>query len=332
MKNLIIITLLLMALSITNVDSIAQTNPVYKNVDHVIWVVRDIKPVVKGWNNIGFTSIRDLKTVTSIKHGFKDDKANIKAVEANLGGLHVLWIQPNNSEDIFSRFLAKNGEGAVAIIHKVTDQMQLDGLVSELAKANIGKIATYTFETKNGNLHYTIMDTREQGKYYLGFVIDERTGLTALTGENHLNLNFNQFAFAIRDPKPVSDFWVSAGLPEFEITHDELWDKEYFGQPANFDMNLGWQRHGSIVYEWCIPLKTPNVYEDHIRVHGEGVQHFGFATQDMDAAVKFFTVKGFKVSQSGGWGDKGQKGSGRFSYIDLGKIGGMTMELLWNQN
>jgi hypothetical protein len=311
----------------------AQTATTYKKVDHVLWVVKEMKPVIKGWNSIGFTSYRDLKTVSCIKHGLKDEKAKAKAVEGALGGLNVLWIQPINGDDILSRHLAKNGEGAVAIIHKVTDQKQLDGLVSELAKANIGKIATYTFETKNGNLHYTIMDTREQGKYYLGFVIDERTGLTALTGENHQNLVFNQFAFAIRDPKPISDFWVSAGLPEFEITHGELWDKEYFGKPANFDMNLGWQRHGNIVYEWCIPLKSPTVYEDHMRVHGEGIQHFGLCSdQRYGCSDQFFTDKGYKISMSGGWGEKGKEGSGRFTYVDLSKIGGMTIELLWNQN
>ncbi len=326
-----ILLIMIMSISFAFVGA-AQNDAPYKNVDHVLWVVKEIKPVIKGWNAIGFTSYRDLKPVSCIKHGLKDDKANIKAAEAALGGLNVMWIQPINSDDIFSRYLAKNGEGAVALIHKVADQKQLDGIVSELAKANIGKIATYTIETKNGNMNYTIMDTRENGKYYLGFVIDERSGLTALLGENLPNLTFNQFAFAIKDPQPVSDFWASAGLPPLEVTHGEIWEKAYFGKPANFDMNLGWQRHGSIVYEWCIPLKSPTVYEDHIRQHGEGIQHFGYATSDMDETIKFFTDKGYKISQSGGWGEKGKKGSGRFAYVDLSKIGGMTIELLWNQN
>jgi len=323
--------ILILSFALVSVAS-AQTDATYKKVDHVLWVVKEMKPVIKGWNAIGFTSYRDLKTVSCIKHGLKDDKANIKVAEADLGGLDVLWIQPMNGDDIFSQYLAKNGEGAVALIHKVADQKQLDGIVSELAKVNIGKIATYTILTKNGNLQYTIMDTRDQGKYYLGFVIDERSGLTALSGENLQNLTFNQYAFAIRDPEPVSKFWASAGLPVFEITHGELWDKEYFGKPANFDMNLGWQRHGNIVYEWCIPLKSPTVYEDYIRVHGEGIQHFGFSVKDMDEAIKFFTDKGYKISQSGGWGEKGKNGSGRFAYVDLTKMGGMTIELLWSQN
>jgi hypothetical protein len=174
------------------------------------------------------------------------------------------------------------------------------------------------------------MDTREKGKYYLGFVMDERTSNHTFTGKNDLNMRFSQYAFAIKDDQPVSSFWTSAGLPALEITHAEVWDKAYFGKPANFDMNLGWQRHGSVVYEWCIPLAGPTVYADHMRLHGEGIQHFGFAVEDIDQAIDYFKQKGFQISQSGGWGEKGKAGSGRFAYVDLNKIGGMTIELLWN--
>ena len=50
----------------------------------------------------------------------------------------------------------------------------------------------------------------------------------------------------------------------------------------------------------------------------------------MDKATAFFEQKGYKISMSGAWGDEGKKGSGRFAYIDLSEIGGMTLELLWN--
>jgi hypothetical protein len=308
----------------------AQVNPVYKEVDHIIWVVKDLKSTQKGWNQIGFHEVEQLKKVKLISHGLKDDKGSIKASMAYLGGANALWIQPVSGETVFSRYLNKNGEGAVALIHKVKNESELSEITQQLARANIGKIATYTLETKTGDLKYTIMDTHEKGKYYLGFVIDERSDATVLAGKNHLNMRFNQYAFAIKDNKPVSDFWVSAGLPAMEITHGELWDKAYFGKPADFDMNLGWQRHGSVVYEWCIPLSGPTVYADHIRMHGEGIQHFGFAVEDMDKAIEYFEQKGYKVSMSGGWGEKGKPGSGRFTYVDLSAIGGMTIELLWN--
>jgi hypothetical protein len=174
------------------------------------------------------------------------------------------------------------------------------------------------------------MDTKEQGKYYMGFVIDERKGVKNPGGENQLDLKFTQYAFAINNEAPVSSFWEKIGLPAFEITHGPLTNKEYFGRPSDFDMKLGWQRHGSIVYEWIIPLKPPTVYADHIRMHGEGIQHFGFSVDDMDEGIQFFEDKGYTISMSGGWGTEGKKGSGRFAYVDLSKIGGMTIELLWN--
>ena len=308
----------------------SQMNSVYKEVDHILWVVKDAKKVAKGWREIGFTEIEELKKVKLVSHGLKEDKGSVKASIAHLGGATALWIQPVSGETIFSRYLSKNGEGAVALIHKVNDQGQLNEVTQQLARANIGKIATYTIETKSGKLNYTIMDTKEQGKYYLGFFIDERSGAGALSGENQLNMKFSQYAFAINDPGPVSSFWERAGLPALDITHGAVHDKEYFGRSSDFDMKLGWQRHGSVVYEWCIPLKPPTVYADHIRINGEGIQHFGYQVSDMDKAIQFFENKGFKVSMSGGWGDKGKKGSGRFAYIDLSRIGGMTIELLWS--
>lgn len=327
-KHLVIGTIIIMMSSNQHVR--AQMNPLYKEVDQILWVVKDIKSVKKGWNGIGFSEIEELKKVKLISHGLKDDKGTIKASIAHLGSAKALWIQPLSGETIFSRYLNKNGEGAVALIHKVENEQKLHELAQQLARVNIGKIATYTLETKTGSLKYTLMDTKEKGKYYLGFVIDQRTGENSYTGKNVLNMKFSQYAFAIKDEAPVSSFWASAGLPALEITHGPVRDKEYFGKPSDFDMKLGWQRHGSIVYEWIIPLKPPTVYADHIRMHGEGIQHFGFNVDDMDKAINFFEEKGYQVSMSGGWGEKDNKGSGRFAYIDLAKIGGMTVELLWN--
>ena len=194
-----------------------QINPVYKQVDHILWVVNDLKKTQKGWAEIGFTEREDLKKVKLISHGLKDDKGSIKASMAYLGGAKALWIQPTSGESIFSRYLSRNGEGAVALIHKVKDEADLNSIVQQLARVNIGKIATYTLETKTGDLKYTIMDTKERGKYYLGFMIDERTSSPSYAGNNQLNMKFNQYAFAIKESQPVSDFWASAGLPSMEI-------------------------------------------------------------------------------------------------------------------
>jgi len=311
-------------------DLFSQINDVYKEVDQILWVVKDLKTVKKKWVEIGFSEVEELKKVKLISHGFKDNKGTIKASIAHLGGVNALWIQPLPGETIFSRYLTNNGEGAVALIHKVDNDKHLHEVTQQLARANIGKIATYTLKTKTGDLKYTIMDTKEKGKYYLGFVIDERTGNITYNGKNQLNMKFSQYGFAIKDAESVSGFWVTSGLPKLDITHGPVIDKMYFGKPANFDMSLGWQRHGNIVYEWITTLAPPTIYADHIRMHGEGIQHLGFSVDDIDYSINYFEQKGYKISMSGGWGEKGKKGSGRFAYVDLSSLGGMTIELLWN--
>lgn len=312
--------------------SSAQPEPPLRHVDHVLWVVDNMKTTIKGWKEIGFTGIADLKKISVVTHGRQDESGTARVGEAHLASLNVVWIQPVKGNNIFSRQLQQHGAGAFALIHRVEDRQTLQRLLNEYAQKNIGKIASFTIKTPEGDLHYILLDTMEKGKYFMGFLVSEFTPGHHIADQQNtaLEMRFSQYAFAIKDPQPVSDFWEKAGLPAFQMTHPENWDKQYFGMAANYDMKLGWQRHGDIVYEWCIPLAPPNVYSDHIRKHGEGLQHFAFQVNDMDAASRFFESHGYKISQSGGWGQKGKPGSGRFAYVDLEKIGGMTVELLWN--
>jgi hypothetical protein len=50
----------------------------------------------------------------------------------------------------------------------------------------------------------------------------------------------------------------------------------------------------------------------------------------MDRAIAEWGETGFRVTQSGAWGQAGRKGSGRFAYLDTEKIVGVALELLWN--
>ena len=63
---------------------------------------------------------------------------------------------------------------------------------------------------------------------------------------------------------------------------------------------------------------------------GEGFHHLAFDVEDIDAAGAYWAEKGYPIVQSGGWGEKGKPGSGRFAYADTMSIGGITVELLWN--
>jgi hypothetical protein len=140
----------------------------------------------------------------------------------------------------------------------------------------------------------------------------------------------SQLAFVVRDPEPVSAFWAKLGFPPFTFTHPELGDKMYHRRPAQFDMRLGWQRHAQMPFEWIQPLRGPNVYEDHLARHGEGLHHLAFDVEDMDAAIRRWESLGYPLTMSGSWGEAGKAGSGRFAYVDAHAIGGTDIELLWN--
>jgi hypothetical protein len=140
----------------------------------------------------------------------------------------------------------------------------------------------------------------------------------------------NQYAFVAKDAGSISNYWQQAGMPPLTMAKPDISDKMYHGSTADYDLKQGWQKQGKVPYEWCFSLRAPNVYLDHLKHHGEGIHHLGFAVTDMDEVIRDYESKGFHFSMSGSWGEKGKPGSGRFAYVDLEDAGGVTMELLWN--
>jgi hypothetical protein len=309
----------------------AELPSAYTIVDQVIWVVSDVEQAMDGYRLMGFDQFRDLGTV-EIKSELTGNTSKARLVCANLGGAHVDWIQPLQGESIFADFLKDHGDAAMSLVHRFLNAKDLKDEIGRLDQLGIGMLDKISIETAGGELVFVLMDTEPEGKYVLGFTYADY-GLPihqALSDENRLHLRLNQYAFAILDPQPVSDFWKRIGLPELEIRHPELGEPKYYGKSVDHELIQGWQRHGTIAYEWCIPVKPPTVYGDHIRKHGEGIQHLAFSVADMDQVLEDYTSRGFVVSMGGTWGEKGKPGSGRYEYIDLEQAGGVTMELLWN--
>ena len=303
----------------------------YHHVDQVIWVVSDMDKTTGAYEELGFSQMKDLGQVPVV-WGSSGKLQLVHLVCANLGGAHVNWIQPPDGNSPLNIFLKEKGEGIMSLVHRFPDRNSMKEEVSRLEDLGIKTLERMTIQTKQGEINIVLMDTRKEGKYDLGFIAaDGGASLFEDLGpENREGLVLNQYAFAIRDPEPVSAFWNRIGLPEFQMNHPELGEPHYYGEPADHDLIQGWQRHGDIAYEWCIPLKPPIVYEDHIQLHGEGIHHLAFSVEDMDRVLEDYTSRGYVVSMGGTWGEKGKPGSGRYEYIDLDRDGGVTMELLWN--
>ena len=307
----------------------------YKNVSQVKWVVRDLDQVTAGWSRLGFKDIQQHGILKLKDAQFREKPATMKLrrATARLGGLDVEWIQPLDGKNAYTEFLTKHGDGIFSLVHRVPTLDSFKQELPLLCLMGLDVLQRESYEDAQGMVKTVYLDTEEEGGYVLGLIYDSRPACCEVsTGsqDSPYQLQHSQFAFVVRNPQPVSLFWKRLGFPELSLTHGVVRDLSYRGQPGFFDQELGWQRHGKVVYEWCMPLKGPNVYEDHLQRHGEGVHHLGFQVNDIDRVIRSWKTLGFEVSQSGAWGEAGKPGSGRFAYVDTDSIGGVTVELLWN--
>ncbi|MBN2763544.1 MAG: VOC family protein [Bacteroidales bacterium] len=315
-------------------NTFSQAPEFYNRVNHMIWIVEDLRTVKKNWQLLGFDQIKDEGEVTIIsKFSGQNEAIKAKMAIGYLGGATVVWIQSSRRGSPFSDYMRTAKEGIYSLVYAVGGKKDLKEEAQRLKDINITILDNLEIKTRHGKLNYFFFNTAKQGKYTLGLMLTndiEKLFDPEKDGNNQHNLSFCQYAFAIADESTVSDYWYEFGLPDLVVTHDSIHDKTYYGNPGTFDIKLGWYRHGYIPFEWCIPLQGPNVYEDHILTHGAGPHHLGFETEDIDKVLADYVVKNFVVSQSGGWGEKGKPGSGRFAYLDPKGLGGITIELLWN--
>ena len=206
MKNLLILSCI-MALYATGLKSADLPNG-YKEVDQVLWVVSDVENTMDNYRLLGFSQFLDLGTV-EVKSWTTDQTSMVRLVCANLGGAHVNWIQPLEGESIFQTFHEAHGDAAMSLVHRILDVNELKDEIGRLHELGIETLDKISIKTSEGDLAFVLMNTEPEGKYILGFTYED-SGLsihTTLCDDNRLEMKLNQYAFAIRDPQPVSDFW-----------------------------------------------------------------------------------------------------------------------------
>ena len=271
-----------------------------KQVDQVLWIVDDLDNVIEHWQDLGFSQVMYLDTLEA-RLSKANEEIKLRLALANLGGARIAWVQPINDPSLLSDFLDSHGNGAMSLIHRFAGPDQQESELDRLSSLGVDILEQLTIYTGQGEINYTLMDTRQEGKYVLGFTHGDPVLRMGLSAENRHHLKINQYAFAIREADEVSDFWARLGFPEFEINHPVLGDTKYYGEIVDHELIQGWQRHGTVSYEWCIPVKPPIVYEDHINLHGEGIHHLAYSVSDMDAVLQDYAARGYTNTMGGTW-------------------------------
>ena len=302
----------------------------YRNVDRLTWIVDDVDATVRGWKKLGFENIREPGEI-ELAVTFRGKKETVKCRAASgwLGDLAVDWYQLRGGNNAFSEFKARHGAGVFSIVHRIPDRRALDAELQRMRQLGVSVLQTVDPGTSAGPTTYTYLDTETGGKYVLGLVLSSAP-LTAPPAAAKPCGPVVQYAFTVRRLDPVFEYWKRLGFTQTSVTHPTLWDLRYHDRPGNFDAELGWQRHGKVVYEWILPLKGPTVYQDQLDRHGEGVHHIAFEVPDLDKEVARWNSLGFPFVQGGAWGEKGKPGYGRFAYQSTQTLGGTDVELLWN--
>jgi len=306
----------------------AELPEFYKKVDHVVWVVPNLSSTLAGWMKAGVNNIEDrgMTSVSGAQYRGQASQMEFLVSQARFGDVWVDWLQATGAKGPLSEFAARTGGGVFGLMHRVPSRAALDAEVDRMRGLGVAVLMRGGIDDRG--MHFLFFDTSKHGKYALGLIFDPEDdgGLPA----GNASLAITQYAFAVRDLGPVSEYWEKLGFPKMSVSKPQLSKTILRGRPVQYTAELGWQRHGKVPYEWCKPVEGPTAYEEHMKLHGEGFHHIGVRVDEMDQAIAAWSERGFPVLNSGAWGEEGKPGSGRFAYIDTDRIGGVIVELLWN--
>jgi catechol 2,3-dioxygenase-like lactoylglutathione lyase family enzyme len=142
-----------------------------------------------------------------------------------------------------------------------------------------------------------------------------------------------QVGWVVKDLDSVVDYWQMLGLRN--IRRDgvrDFPDVTYRGKKTPLKMKMAFGDIGGVQIEWIQPVEGHSVYDEFLSAHGDGVHHLAYQMPSpavMEQQIQYFQSLGVGVVQSGTW--KGQKGEGRFAYLDTApEGGGITLELIYN--
>jgi catechol 2,3-dioxygenase-like lactoylglutathione lyase family enzyme len=340
MRRFITLTLLLAAAHLPPALAAEIAKPtvdlsIYGHVSSVIWVAKDLDPVLDYYERLGLKDIKrtGVTEFTGLIYKGRPATTTAKSAFGHIGGVLLEFIQPVTGTNIYTDFLKRHGNGVLALGFAVKNDQELEQQVAYFRSKGVAALERTQWKGTNGAGHGVYFDTASKGGGLTLALYHDPDG-PASAGANVSPNDYpfdkiTHYALVVRDVRRVGAYWQSLGFGGITIDHNVSVNRFYRGQPGKFEMDLGWDRFGDLPFEWVQSTVGPNIYEEYLKNHGEGVHHLGFSVRDMDAAVKLLEAKGAPPAMGGGWDSPESKG--RFTYLDTDPHGGVTIELLWDQ-
>ncbi len=134
--------------------------------------------------------------------------------------------------------------------------------------------------------------------------------LPTVTSETTLSNSFlgsnMQICVVTREFHRTMEGLTRAGIGPWRVytfSPETMTDITYRGKPSQHSMRLGIAFSGTMMWEIVQPLTGPNIYEEFLEAHGEGVHHVAFDCNHIpwEEQLKAFEERGYKMIQSGIW-------------------------------
>ncbi len=127
----------------------------------------------------------------------------------------------------------------------------------------------------------------------------------------------------VRDLRKTAEYYqIVLGVGPFvfpEIIYDSI---TYHGQPVNGFWEMAFSRMGAFELELSCSVRSPNIYEDFLNQHGEGLHHLGFDVPQFDPFITRAESLGIQVLMSG------RTPRGGFAHLDTTQYGGTIFEII----
>jgi catechol 2,3-dioxygenase-like lactoylglutathione lyase family enzyme len=135
-----------------------------------------------------------------------------------------------------------------------------------------------------------------------------------------------QIGIIVKDVEKTASAYAEVfGIPKPEvvpIAGDAFANTNYRGRPSTAHGKAAFFDLGPVQMELIEPVGAPSTWEEFLQIHGEGLHHIAFKTQDMGAAREFLASQGMETIQQGGWD------GGQYGYVDCMNNLGLILELL----
>jgi methylmalonyl-CoA/ethylmalonyl-CoA epimerase len=142
-------------------------------------------------------------------------------------------------------------------------------------------------------------------------------GFVASTDRLPNGATIRQICLVVRDLDKAMAQWSALGIGPWRV-HDlgPNWVSEmtYRGRPQRTAVKFAAADSGSLNFELIEPGDEPNVYTEHLDVHGEGLHHLGYFVENIETAITEMQAVGYEVVQSGR--GLGVDGGGAYAYFD----------------